>query len=159
MQEIFKDIPGYEGLYQVSNIGNVKSIIYKKERILIPRINNKGYYQILLARNGVNTTKTIHQLVAIAFLNHTTDNRKIVVDHIDNVKLNNNLNNLQVITNRENCSKDIKLGTSKYIGVTWHKPSKRWRAQIRINGIKKHIGMFDDELEASIAYKNIVKNL
>jgi ribosomal protein L15E len=71
----------------------------------------------------------------MAFLNHTPCGYKIVVDHIDNnIKTDNRLENLQLITQRENVSKDIKNTSSKYIGVCWHKKAKKWRSSIQING-------------------------
>ena len=66
--------------------------------------------------------------------------------------LNNNVNNLQVITKRENSSKD-KKGISKYTGVTFNKKTNKWRSQIWINGQNKTLGSFDDELEAHRAYQ------
>ena len=162
MKEIYKNIKGYEGKYQVSNLGNVKSLNYNrsgKERILKPSKDGGGYYKVLLAKNGINKTSRIHQLVAIAFLNHKPDGYKIVVDHIDNNKLNNNTNNLQLISHRENLSKDKKGFSSKYTGVCWYKTSKKWLASITINGKQKHLGYFINELEASNKYQSILKTL
>jgi len=156
MQEIFIDILDYEGLYQVSNYGNVKSLNFRrsgKEKILKLGLDTVGYLHVSLSNNGIVKTKLVHQLVAIAFLKHKPDGMKIVVDHIDNNKLNNSLNNLQLISNRENSSKDRKGYSSKYVGVSWAKRSKKWVAEIRIKGKKIYLGLFTDELEASRAYQ------
>lgn len=170
MEEEFRDVPGYEGLYQVSNLGNVKSL--PKEwitsictlkshngKILKANKNNIGYYQVGLS-NRINTkTYRIHQLVAMAFLNHIpNDNRKIVVDHINNNPLDNRLENLQIITTRENNSKDRK-GSSKYTGVCWSKNDKKWKSGIVINGKNIHLGYFKCEEEASNAYQNKLKEV
>ena len=88
----------------------------------------------------------------MAFLNHKPCGHKMVVDHIDNNKLNDKLYNLQVITNRENVSKDKKGGNSKYIGV--HKEKNKFRAAIRRDGKIKYLGLFTDEKEAAKAYQN-----
>ncbi len=77
---------------------------------------------------------------------------KIVVDHINNDPLNNKLYNLQLITQRENVSKD-KKGTSKYTGGSWSKTANKWTSNIRINGKIKHLGFYIKEKEAAQAYQ------
>ena len=157
-QEVFKPIPGYEGIYEVSNLGNVKSYhIYKDGKLLRNRIN-RGYYRVNLYRDK-RITRSVHQLVAEAFLNHKPNGYKLIVDHIDNNPLNNNVNNLQIITPRENLTKDRKLKTSKYTGVCWLKRDRKWRASIYLNGEKKYLGSFKTELEASEAYQTALKKL
>lgn len=181
-KEEFRDIPGYEGLYQVSNLGTVKSlqrkVIYRdtyriiRERILKPIINSRGYYFVNLCSNGKCKTIKIHQLVTMTFLEHKPDGNKMVVDHIDNNKLNNNVNNLQLISNRENCSKDKfrKNKSSKYIGVCLHKQKykladgsikiwERWIAQIYINDKILRLGSFKSEEEAAEAYQNKLEQI
>lgn len=156
--EEFRDIPGFEG-YQVSNLGRVKSFKNKKEVILSNSKNCKGYYKIILRKNNKNYYKGIHQLIAIAFLNHIPNGNKLVVDHKNNIKTDNRLENLQIITNRENSSKDVKNKTSKYTGVYWYKSRSKWMASIGIEGKTKHLGLFTCELEASIAYQNKLKEI
>jgi alkyl hydroperoxide reductase subunit AhpF len=95
----------------------------------------------------------------MAFLGHVPNGQKLVVDHIDGDKLNNNLNNLQVITNRENTSKDRSGGTSKYVGVSWSKQNKKWKAQIRIDGKQIYIGHFTNDIDASQAYQKKLKEI
>ena len=155
--EIFKDIPGYEGIYQVSDLGRVKSLRFNKEKILKPTVGSHGYYTVGLCK-GKRKTISVHQLVAMTFLNHKPDGTtKVVVDHIDNNPLNNRLYNLQLVTNRENTSKN-RNGTSKYTGVCWSKRDNKWRSEIRINGKKKHLGRFNCELAAAAAYqKELIK--
>jgi hypothetical protein len=165
MQEIFKDIPNYEGLYQVSNLGNVKSLgnnSSRKERILKPQLSRAKrcqYYSLTLFSNGIPKRITIHQLVAIAFLGYAPDGtNKICVDHINNNRFDNRLENLQLITNRENSSKD-RIGVSVFTGVCWHKGHKKWRAAININGKRKYLGYFDTEIRASEAYQKELNEL
>jgi len=154
--EVWKDIPEYVGLYQVSNLGNVRSLNFnktKKVKLLKKGLNTNGRYRVGLSKNGKSQGNCrISQLSAMAFLNHKPCGHKMVVDHIDNNKLNDKLYNLQVITNRENVSKDKKGGTSKYIGV--YKEKNKFRAAIRIEGKIKYIGLFTDEKEAAQAYIN-----
>jgi hypothetical protein len=160
IMEVWKKIPGFEN-YEVSNLGNVKSFKYGKERILKNRINKDGYYRINLSNKGEKQkTFQLHQLVAIAFLNHKPNgNNGLVVDHINNIKTDNRLENLQLITNRENSSKDIKNTSSKYTGVYWHKKAKKWSSQIKINGKNKHLGYFKNPKIASAVYLYALENL
>lgn len=168
MKEIFKDIPGYEGSYQVSNKGRVKSLSRKiwrgkfwfksKDKILNGCINDAGYIAVGLSLNKVSKKIYIHQLVAITFLNYKPDGtRELCVDHRNNISIENKLENLQIITSRENSSKDKKGYTSKYIGVHWCTSIKKYKSQIVFNKKDIHIGCFDDELEASRYYQNAVK--
>ena len=166
--EIWKEVKGYED-YEVSNLGRVKSLarkIYRtngttqtyKERILNLCVNSCGYLTVNISNNLKKKNKKIHQLVAVAFLNHKPCGHKLVVDHIDNNPLNNKLGNLQIITTRENSSKDRK-GLSKHTGVTWFNRDKVWKSQITINGKNKHLGYFKYEEEAAEAYRIALNNL
>ena len=119
MKEIWKDIESYEGLYQVSSLGRVKSLKYNKQRILKTPSDAYGYSVCNLSLNGKQKIFKVHKLVAIAFLNHTPNGHNMVVDHINNLKIDNRLENLQLTSQRENTSKDKKKGSSKYVGVYW----------------------------------------
>lgn len=112
MQEIWKDIKGYEGLYQISNLGNVKSlerISYNKygkisnritDRILKPESNKGKYLQVSLYNKGKRKVYYIHRLVAIHFLENKENKKEI--NHIDRNTHNNNLKNLEWVTPKEN---------------------------------------------------------
>lgn len=166
-EEIWRDIPGYEGLYQVSNTGNVRSLDrvirgeYERPRprkgvTLKPRVI-RGYKYCSLSTNGIVKTYPVHQLAAMAFLNHKPDGHSLVVDHINNIKTDNRLENLQIVTARHNLTKD-KKGTSKYPGVSWNSQHKKWAAKIAINGKEIFLGYFTDESEAAIAYQKALEN-
>jgi hypothetical protein len=169
VEEVWKDIPDYEGLYQVSNLGRVKSLERKcavkngvrtvREKILKTSLNRVRKYLYVSLYTEQNDIKfNIHQLVAMAFLGHKPDGtQKIVVDHINNIITDNRLENLQLITNRENSTKDQKGGTSKYVGVSWNKQNKRWTAQIRVFGELKYLGAFKNEYDAHLAYQKALK--
>ena len=101
--EIWKDIKGYEGKYQISNKGRVKSLgnnKTKKEKIRDGKIDNRGYKRISLCKNGKEKKYSIHRLVAQAFLPNP-DNLP-VVNHKDENKLNNNVENLEWCTQEYN---------------------------------------------------------
>ena len=165
-KEIWKDIPQYEGYYQVSNLGRVRGL----DRVVsgrwgthslkgkVMRLSSDGRYLIITLRK-LNKKRmfSVHSLVAMAFLGHVPNVRSgLVVDHIDEDKTNNSVNNLQVVTHRVNLSR--RGGSSEYVGVSWHKTKKKWGSSIRIDGKGKHLGYFENEIEASEAYQNYLKN-
>lgn len=98
--EEWKDIEGYEGLYQVSNLGRVKSLWFDKEKILKAYKNRYGYLCIGLCKYGKKKTYKIHRLVASAFIENS--NNYPEVNHKDEVKTNNNVNNLEWCTREYN---------------------------------------------------------
>ncbi len=240
MKEVFKPIPEYPH-YEVSNLGNVMSLprVIKrsngrnqtfKKRLLKLTLNQNNYFCVQLVKDKKFKTFRVHQLVAMAFLGHTPNGYKITVDHIDNDSMNNRVDNLQLVTNRENCSKDMwrlnpysklvgvskdskaenrwvakiyikgsnlylgsyiteekarsvylkalnnihlyngnniefkkavgikhSVKSSKYKGVSYHKASKKWTASVKVNKRQIHIGSFDCELHASMAYNEFKK--
>lgn len=94
--EIWKDIDGFDGRYQVSTWGRVRSL----KGILKPYENAKGYLKIGLTKNGKCHKKRVNRLVAIAFI--PNPDNKPQVDHIDGNKQNNSITNLRWVTNNEN---------------------------------------------------------
>ena len=124
-KEIFLPIKEYEGLYSISNCGNVKSNERKvknrngfrivREKILKPSISSNGYYTVVLCKNGKMHTHTIHKLV-IEHFNRCRFNNE-VINHIDHDKLNNHIENLEYITQKENINKEIEIGNWNKIKV------------------------------------------
>lgn len=160
--ENWKDIPNYEGLYQINENGDVKSINYKntnKEGILKPCINTSGYKMVVLMKNNKRKSYYIHKLVAITFLNHKPCGMKQVINHIDFNKLNNNLNNLEIITQVENVNKRRIKTSSNYKGVSFHKNSKKWISRITIENKSVYLGIFLTEKEAYDKYLQIKETL
>lgn len=101
MKEEWKDIKGYEGIYQISNTGKIKSLNYRGngiERMLQPTKNKDGYLQIKLYKNKKYILKTIHKLVAENFI----DIPKLEVNHLNGIRDDNNVNNLEWCTHAEN---------------------------------------------------------
>ena len=153
MNEIWKDVICYEGRYKISNHGNLISIKNGKIKELKGSINNKGYkiYSLNWKKKGLYNVYGSHVLVAMSFLNHQPNgNVGLVVDHIDNNKLNNNLNNLQLLSSREN---NVKKGIGcKYYGV-WKSPTtckSKFTAGIYINKKNVYLGRFENEYDAHL---------
>lgn len=160
--EEWKDVIGYENHYQVSDLGRVKSLKYfrtNKALILKSCFTGKGYLLIGFYLDGKFKTFKIHKLVSIAFLEHIPCGMELVVNHKNFIKTDNRKLNLEIITNRLNCSLIEKKTSSKYTGVYWHKKNSTWIAGIKENGKRRHIGCFKNELEASKAYQNALKPL
>ena len=167
--EIYKDIPNFEGLYQVSNLGNVKSLyrvllrtdgqkITRQEKILKQTLS-RGYLTIGLCKNNIKESRFVHVLVAMVFHNHKPCGHKLVVNHKDFNKLNNCADNLEITTQRENSNQKHLPSSSKYVGVCWYGARNKWIASIRINGRSKHLGYFVNEIEASNAYQSKLKSI
>ena len=150
--EKWVNVKGFEGLYMVSNFGNISSGYQNK--ILKPHKTTNGYYFINLYKNKVQNPKTVHSVVAESFLNHIPNGQTIVVDHIDNDKTNNNLDNLQLITQRENSLKDKCLPKSGYHGVSWSVSNNKWVVRPRVNGKKFLVGYFNCPMYAGRVYKH-----
>ena len=160
--EKWRDIICYEGLYQVSSMGRVKSFHSGNEYMLKQNTDSRGYSRVSLCKDGNKKDGYIHQLVAVAFLNHTPCGYVIVVNHKDFNKLNNDIGNLELVSNRENTNKRHIKSSSKYTGVSWSKQDRVWKSQLVINGDTKYLGRFKSEFRAHLAYQyellNIVPN-
>jgi hypothetical protein len=145
MEETFKIIKDFEN-YSVSNLGNI--INNKTNRILKPSIDAYGYYIVSLRSDKNTYTKKIHKLIAEYFIANPYN--KSCVDHINNNKLDNNVNNLRWATIQEN-NMNSKLrsdNASKYKGVSFDKQRNKYMACISINGKNKYLGRFDNIEEA-----------
>jgi hypothetical protein len=167
MEEIWKDIPGYEGLYQASNEGRIKSLPREVEifcwgnptirsvsgRLLKLLKNNRGYLTVGIRSSDENLAKmrTVHRLVAKAFLGvNDTDQ----IDHIDMDRTNNKITNLRVSTNYQNMGNTSLYAnnTSGYKGVYLKGRTNRYRAYICVHGSSVYLGCFNTSEEAARAY-------
>lgn len=166
--EQWEDIEGYEGFYQISNLGNVKSLSryinkksntlgFLKERIMKQYKQKNGYLKINFCKDSNLKTFYIHFLVAKAFLPKKI-NDDYIIDHINNIKTDNKVCNLQYISFRENLSKD-KINKTNFLGV--YKNGKKYCSKICIDGVKKYLGAFNTPEEAHNEYiknLNLIKN-
>jgi hypothetical protein len=142
--EVWKNIKGYKGCYQVSNYGRVKSLARKdslnrdiKERIFKPSVNNRGYSLVVFCKNGKIKTFTVHRLVAKAFIPNPLN--KPSVNHINGIKQINRPSNLEWCTTSENNYHAYKLGLKEAKkGETHfnHKLTKADVVRIRVSSLK-----------------------
>lgn len=101
--ERWKPVPGYEGLYEVSSHGKVKSLNYRgkgKQEVLKPAKDKKGYLRVTLTMDGVHTTFQVHRLVALAFIPNPGNLPQ--VNHMDKDPGNNRVDNLEWCTGTYN---------------------------------------------------------
>lgn len=146
--EIWKDIVGYEGKYQVSNYSRVKSLgryikgrvgnyVFRNEKILIPD-KSSGYFRVRFDR-----WFSVHRLVAIAFIDNP--HNKTCVNHKDENKLNNTLSNLEWLTHRENIIYSVtKNSKTKISGVNWIERMGGYQCSIVFNNKKHYLGFTKD---------------
>lgn len=97
MKEIWKDVLGFEGIYKVSSLGNIKNI--KRKRLLGKHLNTGGYQHAVLSKQGKRTYCRVHRLIAQTFLGHSNG---LHVNHKNGIKTDNRVENLEWITPKEN---------------------------------------------------------
>lgn len=144
--EIWKDVVGFEGFYKVSNLGNVYSCFMKKN---LKTSNSNRYRQTTLCNGKVRKQSMVHQLVAMAFIDKDYKKKNLVCNHIDRVRSNNKLSNLEIITQRGNSSYDRDNGLK--VGVT-HRRGK-YIARVFYKNKFYHLGSYDTIEEAHLKYK------
>lgn len=169
MSEEWRDIEGYEGSYQISNLARVKSLSrvlpnrrVSKERILNQTPDSSGYFQVTFYRGKKRSTKKVHKLVAKSFVYGWEDGFQ--VNHKDRDKTNNFPENLEWCSVRENQTHKVEniKKTSIYTGVSFSgkdtKPrNKKWMARLAINGNYKFLGRFETEIEAAHKIKEVMR--
>lgn len=160
--EIWKDIPGYEGYYQASDQGRIKSLHQKRgfetisgEFFIKGELIKKGYLRAAFYKDGKRKRILFHNVVMDVFDGPS----HLLVDHINTIKTDNRLLNLRRCTNRQNriWYWEGRPKKVKSVGVTVKK--NRYRSRIIIKGKEVVLGYFDNETDASDAYRNAVNKL
>lgn len=146
------EVLGFEGLYCVTDEGEVYSL---KTGRKITQKNQRGYMYVHLSSKGVSYNIRVNRLVMSSFMRKKIDGR-FVVDHIDNNKLNNRLDNLRLLTNGENTVRGKSLKYPR--GVCYYEHIKKYGANIQINHKRYFLGTFDTEKEASKTYEQALLN-
>lgn len=164
--ECWASISGWNGLYEVSSCGRVKSLYcrtsidagmdVRQERFLKQRHDKDGYLLVDLCNAGQRVTCKVHRLVAAAFIRNPDD--KPQVNHKDGNKWNNAVSNLEWVNDSENkVHRFTKLEKPKsksgVYGVSWRSDRGKWRAYLSVDGYT-HLGLFSSKAEAiSVAQK------
>lgn len=160
---IWKPVVGYEGFYEVSNMGDVRVLERTintirrgkvtprtfKARSLTGTVTGNGYRFVLLCNNGIKKKHSIHRLVGKAFLGIKDCE---MLDHINRNPLDNRLENIRVCTLSQNGANRRPNKGKKYKGVRFMKNEKRWTARIVKDGKHRWLGYFDSEVEAAKGY-------
>jgi len=164
--EEWRDIPGYEGFYQVSSWGAVRSLLrrlidgrVKKGAILKPHITKTGYLRIELNKDRFKQKFGVHQLVAMAFHGHVRSGQDVVPNHKDFDPLNNYYKNIELVPQRTNANHKHLPSNSEYVGVSFSTKINKFVAYIWIKGSLLSLGSFKDEMDAHEAYKRALKIL
>lgn len=168
----YKDIKGYEGIYQIDEYGNIKSLsrvvlnsgsysgsVKKTERILKHIINRDGYCIVTLQKNGLRKSKSIHRLVSETFINNPNNYNE--VNHKDLNKQNNHISNLEWCDRAYNVNHYYQNAnkSSKYKGVSYSEDRKKWCSYLDINKKRLALGRFNTELEAKEYRENFINQL
>lgn len=170
MEEIWKDVKGYENLYQISNTGKIKSLErYKnnhskkqlvKEKIRKQIVSKTGYYTCMLNKNGKNKLFKVHRLIAEAFI--PNPNNYPIINHKDGNKLNNDISNLEWCNYSHNGKEAYRLGLIKNntYGIKKYNNSLKIKVnQYDLNGkfIKQWESISDIQKELNYATTNICR--
>lgn len=160
--EEWRNIKGYEGFYQVSSLGKVRSLDrqvrcgrgYKtvKGKSITPFSHKYGYPKVVLSKSDSKKNHYVHRLVAQAFIGEPP--RGYVVNHINHICTDNRPKNLEYVSVRENTTHGYKR---KNTGAFWSNAHGVWRSEIRIKGKSKYLGAFKSEADAALAYQEALK--
>ncbi len=163
--ETWKPIKNYEGYYEASNLGNIRSVsrnivfkngkksYFQQGRVLKQSLGrNKNYLIVGLSKNGTTKTKDVHRIIAETFCN---GEKTLDVDHIDGVKTNNKKDNLRFLTTSQNLRNHHTRIIKGYVFVK-RNLKKPYQGQVSLNGKRIYLGMFETANEATFAHKSFL---
>lgn len=117
MEEVWKEIKGFKGYYQVSNLGRVRSLKFNKIKMLKNGLSGKGYVGVTLSIDAKIKKQYTHRLVAEAFVKKPKSHHDLIVDHINGITTDNRAENLQWLSYRNNFLKGKGVNDNKEVGV------------------------------------------
>ena len=141
-----REIPGYEGLYSARSTGEILSV--KTKKTLKPGKSKNGYVYVVLTKNKIQQTFTVHKLIAITFLKYP-ESPNMQIDHVDGNKINNNISNLEWVSCSENMKRTFKFERKQYkpmLGKTGNEHNKSKEVKQILNG--NIINIYGSTLEA-----------
>jgi hypothetical protein len=159
-KEIWKDVPNYEGHYQVSNLGRVKSLKSGKDKILKPKGNGRGYLQVGLRKEGERKFFLIHRLVMLLFVGESD----LEVNHKNGIKADNRLENLEYCTRSENMTHAYSIGLKKVLKGEKNYASKLTEIEVKMikyehkNMTQKEIANIYGVTDSMVGYIRSGKN-
>lgn len=168
MTEEWRDIPGYEGVYQASNLGRIKSLdvvmelrsgpfIHKGRVLKLRQGTTSPYLLVSLSNSGKRKMHLVHRLIALTYIEN--NDSKPEVNHINGNKFDNRPENLEWVTSSENKLHAYEQGLRTremgkgYPGVSFHRNSRKWQAYINFHKKRFYLGLFDFEKDAIKARK------
>jgi hypothetical protein len=159
-EQVWVGIDAYDGQYEVSADGQVRSLKRRTPRVLKQHMV-RGYQCVNLCMPKQRQIKwRVHRLVALTLLPAADDERRTLVDHVDGNRLNNHVANLRWVTARENALNRCAVGgTSIVKGVARHKATGKWEAYITDHGQRHYLGLFTAEARAVKARLGAEKRL
>lgn len=128
---------------------------HKLSRRLVENVANNVYGYCIVRFKGRNVP--YHRIIWVLLNGDIPVG--IQIDHIDGNKINNDISNLRLVSNRENQQNQVKHRNGRLVGCYYKKQVRKWRAQITVNGKLKHLGYFETEQEAHEAYLNALEGL
>jgi len=156
-QEEWKEIQGYNGKYQVSNLGRLKTFNYRRNAFILKQEQIKsGYKRASLSILNIKKRHLVHVLVSQEFLGHKHNHSFKVIDHIDDNKINNFFRNLRIVNHRDNIIKN-KIGITGQNNIRIMKG--KFQVRFIINKKQKYFGCYKTIEEAIIVRDNVVKEI
>lgn len=164
LMEQWKEVKGYEGIYEVSDFGRVKSLsriksigkgfFVSNEHVLKLKIERNGYVRVMLQRDAIRITYLVHRLVAEAFIPNPENHPE--VNHFNKIRGDNVKSNLEWVTTCENRthSKKTNAKLSPFVGVYFDNRNKSWDSKISVAGKIHFLGSFKNQKDAIDARKN-----
>lgn len=146
--EKFNTIEMLGDRYEIGDAGTFVSNFGGKRAVLKQQLNHKGYCEVYTCKNGIQQKHYMHRLVYIAHKGPIPEGRQI--DHINGIKTDNRISNLEPVTNRENTIRyrNTDAGrcrSSGHTGVHWEARRNKWQVCLHVGGARLHLGRFDKD--------------
>jgi hypothetical protein len=143
-----------QSTFRIDNEGSLERLFRGSYWRTVKNVDNCNGYCLI----GFNDRLYYYHRIVWILINGDILDSNLEIDHIDNNKLNNKIENLRLVSNRKNQQNTKKQKIQQKIGYYFHKKTNKWRANIQINKKSIHLGLFDDEKEVSQMYQIACEN-